>query len=269
MRNVLAFVTCAPQTLCKQHLVSLDDWGRGEQDDAGRAKRLAGSYVAALVLVATLLGVGIAFGGQIKKQVFEEEVDVTFVPPEPVKATPPPPPPPPPPPKMATATPAALGQKHDAPPTELPKEAPHEGDPNDAKPEAPAGEGDPNGVVGGTGRGGNAVKPAPSAPPAPPAPPPPVLQIAEVSTPPVPLAKAMPAYPEDARKQGIEAVVVVKFVVGDRGQVEDVKIVKGHPLFDEVVLTAVRSWTFEPATLEGKAVRMARMVKIPFRLKHS
>ena len=79
----------------------------------------------------------------------------------------------------------------------------------------------------------------------------------------------MPAYPDDARKQGIEAVIVVKFVVGDSGQVENVKIVKGHPLFDEVVLAAVRGWTFEPATLEGKAVRMARMVKIPFRLKHS
>jgi periplasmic protein TonB len=196
-------------------------------------------------------------------------VDVKFVPPEPVKATPPPPPPPPPPPKMAAATPAALGQKHDAPPLELPKEAPREGDPNDAKPEGPAGEGDPNGVIGGTGRGGVAAKPVETAPPAPPPPPPPILQIAEVSTPPVPLAKAMPAYPDDARKQGIEAVVVVKFVVGDSGQVEDVKIVKGHPLFDDVVLAAVRGWTFEPATLEGKAVRMARMVKIPFRLKHS
>ena len=29
------------------------------------------------------------------------------------------------------------------------------------------------------------------------------------------------------------------------------------------------NWSFDPATLEGKPVRMARMVKIPFRLKHS
>ena len=72
-----------------------------------------------------------------------------------------------------------------------------------------------------------------------------------------------------ARKQGIEALVVVKFVVEEDGQITDVKIVKGHPLFDDVVLAAVRSWTFEPATLDGKPVRMARMVKIPFRLKHS
>lgn len=249
--------------------MSLDDWGKREDDDAGHATRVAGSYVAAAVLVATLLGVGIAFGGQIKKQVFDEEVDVKFVPPEPVKAAPPPPPPPPAPKLAARATSAPpLGQKHDAPPTELPKEAPREGDPSDAKPEGPAGEGDPNGVAGGTGRGG-APKPVETAPPAPPPPPAPILQVAEVSTPPVPRAKAMPAYPDDARKQGIEALVVVKFVVEEDGQITDVKIVKGHPLFDDVVLAAVRSWTFEPATLDGKPVRMARMVKIPFRLKHS
>jgi protein TonB len=249
--------------------VSLDDWGKREEEDAGRAKRLAGSYVAAAALVATLLGVGIAFGGQIKKQVFDEEVDVKFVPPEPVKA-PPPPPPPPPPPRIAarTSVAPALGQKHDAPPTELPKEAPREGDPNDAKAEGPAGEGDPNGVAGGTGRGG-AGKPVEAPPPPPPPPPPPILQVAEVSTPPVPRAKAMPAYPDEARRQGIEALVVVKFVVEADGQLSDVKIVKGHPLFDDVVLAAVRTWSFDPATLDGKPVRMARMVKIPFRLKHS
>ncbi|MBX3229494.1 MAG: energy transducer TonB [Labilithrix sp.] len=79
----------------------------------------------------------------------------------------------------------------------------------------------------------------------------------------------MPAYPEDARRQGIEAVVVVKFVVTADGRVEDARIVKGHPLFDAAVLASVRDWTFEPATLEGQPVRMVRMVKIPFRLKHS
>lgn len=220
-----------------------------------------------MVLVATLLAVGIAFGGQIKKQVFEEEVDVKFVPPEPPKA---PPPPPPPPPKVAMQAPAAaLGSKRDAPPSEIPNGPPEEGDPNKAKAEGPEGEGDPNGVAGGTGRGGLAPKPVETAPPAPPPPPPPVMQIAEVSTPPIAVVKTMPAYPDDARKQGIEAVVVVKFVVNESGQVEDVKILKGHPLFDEVVLAAVKGWTFQPATLDGNPVRMARMVKIPFRLKAS
>lgn len=245
------------------------DWSRNDDEDVGRTKRLAGSYAAASALVAAVIGVGIVFGGRIKKQVFEEEVDVKFVPPAPVVSKPPPPPPLAAPlPKMAAATPAARGRKREAPPVELPREAPREVDPRDAKPEGPDGEGDPNGVAGGTGRGGGApilkeVEPVRRTAPAP------VLQIAEVSTPPVPIAKKMPAYPEEARKQAIEALVIIKFVVGGEGNVEDVKIVKGHPLFDDVVVAAVRTWTFEPATLDGKAVRMVRMVKIPFRLKHS
>ena len=93
------------------------------------------------------------------------------------------------------------------------------------------------------------------------------MQVAEVSTPATITSKTMPAYPEDARKQGIEAVVVVKVIIDEAGRLEDVKIAKGHPLFDDVVLAAIRTWTFEPATLDGKPVRMAKLVKIPFRLK--
>lgn len=246
------------------------DWGRAEDtEDSARTKRLAGSYVAALVLVAAVLGVGIVFGGKIKKQVLEEEVTVKLVPPEPVKAAPPPPPPPPPP-KAAirNLNPGPKGAAREAPPTELPKGPPEEGDPN--KPKEELADGDPNGVLGGTGRGGSGMPaPKPIEPPPPPPPPAPIVQVAEAATPPIARSKTMPAYPEDARKQGIEALVIVKFIVTEDGHVENVRVIKGHPLFDDAVLASVREWTFEPATLDGRPVRMTRMVKIPFRLKHS
>jgi protein TonB len=247
--------------------VSFDDWARSQDhEDADRARRVIGSYATAFVVVGALLGLGIAFGGQIKKQVFEEEVTVRFVPSDPVKAPAPPPPvvaPAPPPPRIGSLAKPALGQRRNAPPTELPRNAPVEGDPNDAKDASPLGEGDPNGVLGGTGTG--TVAPPVTPPPAAPTPP---VQFMEASTPPVALAKAMPAYPDDARKQGIEALIVVKFIVNERGTITDPEVLKGHPLFDAIVLEAVRAWTFEPATLAGKAVRTARLVKIPFRLKH-
>ncbi len=248
--------------------MALDSWSKGEEQDAARAKRLAASYVAAAAVVATLLGVGVAFGGQIKKRVLEEEVTVKFVPREPVKLPDPPKPPPAPPPKAAPKSAAAKGAHRDPPPTAIPNKPPEEGDPNNAKKEEAVG--DPNGVVGGTGRGGGGAPTAPPAPPAPPpAPPPPIQQIVEAATPPVQLSKSMPAYPDDARRQGIEAVVVVKFVVDELGRVRDVKILRGHPLFDDVVLSAIRSWTFQPGTIDGKPTRITRKVKIPFRLKAS
>jgi protein TonB len=219
--------------------------------------------VAATAVVASLLVVGIVFGGQIKKQLVEEETEVKFVP---QAEKPPPPPPPPPAPgvkKVASvAKPPRGAAKSNAPPTEIPKGPPEEGDPNAPKAATEMGEGDPNGVLGGTGK---VAPPAP--PPPPPAPPAPPMQVAEVSSAPIPISKSMPAYPEDARKQGIEAVVVVKFTVTETGEVEEPKVVKGHPLFDALVLAAVRTWTFRPATLDGAPVRMARLVKIPFRLK--
>jgi periplasmic protein TonB len=261
-------VTVVPHWSRTPPLVALADWSRNEEADTGRAKRLAGSYAVAAGLVGAVLVVGVVFGGQIKKQVLEEEVNVKFVAPEPVKAAPPPPPPPPPPQRVATNTNRPkLGSVTDAPPTEIPKGPPAEGDPNRPKEAGPDGVGDPNGCVGCTGKGGPPAKPVETAPPAPPPPPAPPLQVAEVSTPAMITSKTMPAYPEDARKQGIEAVVVVKLIIDDAGRLEDVKIAKGHPLFDDVVLAAIRTWTFEPATLDGKPVRMAKLVKIPFRLK--
>lgn len=245
-----------------------EDWARAEETDAGRTKRLAGSYVAASAVVVVALGVGVVFGGTIKKQVFEEEVEVKFVPPEPAKTPPPPPPPPPPPMKIAIRTRGALGARREAPPTAMPTTAPEEGDPNRPRDALPEGEGDPNGCAGCTGKGGGGLEAPPAPPPPEPEPTPaPVLQVVEVTTPPVAVARAMPGYPTAARKQGVEAVVVVKLVIDAAGRVESAKVLRGHPLFDEAVLAAVRDWTFIAATLEGKPVRVARVVSIPFRLK--
>lgn len=76
--------------------VSLD-WSRESDEDDGRARRLAASYGAAVLVIAGLLVLGVVFGGRIKQQVFEEEAEVKFVAPEKPPEPPPPPPPPPPP----------------------------------------------------------------------------------------------------------------------------------------------------------------------------
>lgn len=251
--------------------MALEQWARSDEADHGRAKRLASSYVAAFVLVAALLAAGVAFGGQIRQRVLEEEeVTVQLTPaPEPPKPAPPPPPPPPraPKPKLASAAPPPpLGVKRDAVPLEIPKDKPSEADPRQALEAVPFGDGDPNGVIGGTGKpGGGGALPAPSAPA--PAPLVRAYQIAEVTTPPVAQTRNMPAYPEDARRAGVDMVVVVKFVVGETGQVEDVKILEGHPLLDRAVVEAVRAWRFTPGTLDGKPVRVVRKMKIPFHLR--
>ncbi|WP_394849219.1 energy transducer TonB [Pendulispora brunnea] len=240
----------------------------GQQDhDPARKRRLAVGAGAGLVVLGGLLAVGIAFGAIAPLQQ-EEEVDVKLVAKVPEAKPPPPPPPPPPRPK----SPAPLGAKKASPltpPTVIPQEKPPETDLQNAKSEIPIGDGDPNGdpngKAGGRGSGGVAV--APTAPPAPPAPPPPPIQLPEHVDPPQAIHKPMPEYPEAARKQGIETVVIIKFVVTETGEVAEPTILRGHPLLDEAVLATVKTWRFQPAVMDGHAIRVYRVVKIPFKLR--
>jgi protein TonB len=61
-------------------------------------------------------------------------------------------------------------------------------------------------------------------------------------------------------------VIVVKFVVTESGDVTGVTIVRGHPLFDAVVLATVKTWKYKPALVAGKPVAVFRVAKIPFRI---
>lgn len=244
--------------------VSLEQWGK-QDEDSGRAKRMAGAYAIAAVTVAVLLAVGVAFGGQIRKRVVQEEVTVKFVPPEPVKEPEPEPEKPKPKPKMkkkVQEAPAALGRT--PPPRVLPTDPPPEVDPSQARDAVEfEGYGREDGVKGGKGFGPGGVKTEEKA----------LVRrgraiaLPENAKPPVPLRKAMPSYPERARKEGIQTVVVVKYVVTEDGRVISPKIIKGHPMFNALVLSAIRKWSYTPARLDGRPIRITRLAKFPFKLR--
>jgi protein TonB len=61
--------------------------------------------------------------------------------------------------------------------------------------------------------------------------------------------------------------VVVKYVVTESGEVTNVKVVRGHPMFDAAVLAAVRTWRFKPAALDGRPIAIFRVARFPFKLK--
>jgi protein TonB len=65
----------------------------------------------------------------------------------------------------------------------------------------------------------------------------------------------------------VDATVVVKFVVTESGEVSDVTVVRGHPMFDAAVVSAVRTWRFKPAIYEGRPIRVYRVARFPFKLK--
>ena len=228
------------------------------------ARRLLVGYASAGVVLAVVAILGVVFGKEIKRKALEEAVPVVFTPHEKLAAPKPAAPKveaPKAAPKAKSAAPPPLGRPATLAPRALPTEAPRQGDPR-----APVGAidgvpgGSADGVLGGTGTGGpTAVAPAPTAPPAP------VSQASELIAPPRALARALPRFPEEARRAGVLATVTVRYVVREDGSVTDVVIVRGHPLLDAEVVRAVSAWRFAPATLEGRPVRVVRFAKLPFR----
>ncbi len=76
-------------------------------------------------------------------------------------------------------------------------------------------------------------------------------------------------YPEQAKKDGIQGVVYVGYIVNKAGKVESVEVEKSaHPLLDAEavrVVAAMPDWT--PGTQRGKAVDVRLVVPIKFSLK--
>ena len=75
-----------------------------------------------------------------------------------------------------------------------------------------------------------------------------------------------PAYPEAARRAGIEGVVEVKALIGTDGRVKETRLASSDPVFDRSAEHAVRQYTFEPAWGGGKPVAVWVMVPIRYTL---
>jgi protein TonB len=254
-------------------------WTQPEHDSTRRLRLAFGAFVA-VGLLSGVLSLGVAFGSVAKPSVVDPETQVKFVRKSEAKPTPAPPKPvaPPPaaprkaspapqPPPLATAQPLA------PPPTVLPKDKPVEADPSHAV-EAVAVDqtgtavGSIHGVAGGTGTVASAASgesersAGPSGP----------IQLPEDATPPEALEKVMPSFTEDMRaaltSEGkSEVVIVVKFSVEEDGTVKNLRILRGHPAFDAAVMEAVSTWTFKPATSDGKVIAVWRTAKLPFRIR--
>jgi protein TonB len=82
-------------------------------------------------------------------------------------------------------------------------------------------------------------------------------------------ANPIPRYPETARENGWEGVVMLSVSVGAGGEALSVSISKssGHGLLDAAAVDAVRRWRFEPARRAGVPIAATALVPIRFRLE--
>ena len=74
-----------------------------------------------------------------------------------------------------------------------------------------------------------------------------------------------PRYPESARRQGVEGITTLRFIVLANGHVGQIAVSRsaGHVDLDRAAMDAVRTWRFEPARRGKEAV--AVWVTLPVR----
>lgn len=95
-------------------------------------------------------------------------------------------------------------------------------------------------------------------------------RVGEGVTPPVKISGAAPVYTELARKAQVEGPVILESIIDEQGDVTDVRVLQGLPMgLDQAAVEAVRTWKFQPATFEGKLVKVYFSLTVNFQVDRS
>jgi TonB family protein len=82
------------------------------------------------------------------------------------------------------------------------------------------------------------------------------------------LTRTAPVYPESAKANKVEGVVVLECVIDEQGKVTqaELKQTSRNQDLDQSALDAVKTWTFKPATVKGKPVAVYYFLTMNFQL---
>ena len=80
------------------------------------------------------------------------------------------------------------------------------------------------------------------------------------------VTKVEPGYPEAARNEGLQGLVVLDAVIAPDGGVKRLRPVSGPNLLAQSATEAVKSWKFEPYLSGGKPVEVETTIAVEFRL---
>ncbi len=85
--------------------------------------------------------------------------------------------------------------------------------------------------------------------------------------PPKLIKQVAPVYPEEARKAGIEGVVILEAKADEQGHVIDARILRSVAPLDAAAIEAVKQWKYEPLVLDGRPRKVVFTVTVRFGLK--
>lgn len=70
-----------------------------------------------------------------------------------------------------------------------------------------------------------------------------------------------------ARQARAEGKVILEIIVGRTGSIEEVTVLRSHPLFDQAAVAAVRRWKYRPALQAGMPVKVRMTLVVSFELQ--
>jgi len=133
------------------------------------------------------------------------------------------------------------------------------------------------GVVGGTGEAGGAaggvlggvLGGVPGAPPPPPPPKPKALGPQRIGGNVMAanlIRKVEPVYPPLAKSARVQGTVEFTAVISKEGNIENLQLVRGHPLLVNAAKEAVLQWKYKPTQLNGQPVQVITDIIVNFTL---
>jgi len=84
--------------------------------------------------------------------------------------------------------------------------------------------------------------------------------------PPKLLKQVNPVYPEEARKAGVEGIVILEATMDAEGRVSNTRVLRSIPLLDQAAIDAVKQWVYEPLLIDGKSRGVIFTVTLRFAL---
>ena len=75
-----------------------------------------------------------------------------------------------------------------------------------------------------------------------------------------------PIYPAAAKMGHIQGQVEVEVVIGTTGNVEQTRVTRSVPIFDQSAITAVKTWKYKPTVINGAPTPVKAKVRVAFTL---
>jgi protein TonB len=75
-----------------------------------------------------------------------------------------------------------------------------------------------------------------------------------------------PEYPEFAKMTRTEGTVEFEAVIGEDGTIEELKVLRGHPILVRAALDVVRRWRYQPTLLNGEPIQVVTEITVNFKL---